>query len=175
MTLWSFALTLYSDDELKTVCLELQDRYGMDVCLLLSLCWLSACDKVLSESEYDGLCTGVRQRQIATTSPIRALRRRAKLLISPLSEKDVSHSFYQAVLALELQAERSTLRYAESYAATIMAPDARCVVDPLSSQSLSFLARNLSLYLTGFEMSSNQEKSVYQCFADAMASLRCHH
>ena len=41
-SLWSFSLTLYRAEEVKQLCLELQEEAEIDVCLLLSLVWLGA-------------------------------------------------------------------------------------------------------------------------------------
>jgi uncharacterized protein (TIGR02444 family) len=44
VSLWTFACGVYDDPEVKTQCLALQDQFGVNVDIILWLCWLACRD-----------------------------------------------------------------------------------------------------------------------------------
>lgn len=73
---WKFSLRIYSKDGVASACLSLQERHGLDINILLYLCWLGAHEKRgLDEPSvrqivntvgpwHDGQVRGLRQLRI---------------------------------------------------------------------------------------------------------------
>ncbi|WP_193188227.1 TIGR02444 family protein [Nisaea sediminum] len=99
---WTYSLTTYARDGAAAACLDLQDRYGLDVNLLLLCCWLGSMGVALDRGdarraiELAGEWTG------PVIAPLRAIRRHLK----PLAADPGLTAFRQQVAALELTAEQ---------------------------------------------------------------------
>ena len=115
MQLWDFALTVYQSDTIKQRCLELQDDYGVDICLLLGFLWMRKGGCRLAQFECSNLVAELDDWQRTKTQAIRALRRRVKR-INGVSAQALSEVWYDAVLKLELQAEHMALNRIEHIA-----------------------------------------------------------
>lgn len=96
--LWAFSLAVYARPGVPTACLDLQDRLGLDVNLLLFAAWAGReCATRLTAAELariDGAVAGWRDGMVR---PLRALRRQAKAQDAAL---------YKRLKAAELEAER---------------------------------------------------------------------
>jgi uncharacterized protein (TIGR02444 family) len=102
---WRFSLKFYRQGGVSEACIELQDRFGVDVNLLLFLVWLASDDRQLSAEEVRMLDDNVRDWRNLTIVPIRDVRRRlkgAETLVDP----GVQEAFRNKVKTVELEAEQ---------------------------------------------------------------------
>lgn len=102
---WQFSITVYASEPVRDVCLQSQDRHGVDVNLLLLCCWLGFAGVRLDGKglrRLDLLVDGWRKEVIA---PIRTLRRRLADAIGPMGPH-LTQPLRQDVKDVELQAER---------------------------------------------------------------------
>lgn len=95
---WDFSLRVYGRAGVPAVCLDLQDRRGADVNVLLFAGWAgAACGVRLDAAELARLDTAVTPWREEIVRPLRAVRRRVK------GEDD---GLYARLKAAELEAER---------------------------------------------------------------------
>jgi uncharacterized protein (TIGR02444 family) len=78
---WDFSLELYGREGVPDICIDLQDRLGIDVNILLYCCWAAACGApMLTESEVRALDAVVRDWREEVVKPLRAARRAMKAM-----------------------------------------------------------------------------------------------
>jgi len=99
--LWAFSLATYDHPGVATACLALQDRYGLDVNLLLFCCWAGARGHKLTRPKLKRLGDQVAAWQAEVATPLRAVRRRLKQ-----EGDDAAQDLRAKVLELEIEAER---------------------------------------------------------------------
>ena len=99
---WAFSLDLYARPNVENACLELQDRFGLDVVLVLVLCWLWKSNAGADPSLIRAAFTVSEHWQSRIVGPLRAARRSARSLSA-----DKDRSLYQSIKACELEAERA--------------------------------------------------------------------
>lgn len=102
---WNRMTTLYQREGLAKACLDLQDRHGMDVVLLLFLRLLDGDGIVLSANERAAAEDRVRAWHREVVRPLRAVRRFEK----PLAGDAAVAAHRDRVKELELDAERIEL------------------------------------------------------------------
>ncbi|WP_454018001.1 TIGR02444 family protein [Azospirillum sp. Marseille-Q6669] len=96
--LWDFSLAVYGRPGVPAACLDIQDRLGQDVNLLLFAAWAGmACSADLPADELARIDSAVAPWRDEVVRPLRAVRRRAK------GEDD---ALYKRLKAAELEAER---------------------------------------------------------------------
>lgn len=98
--LWQWSLSLYP--RIKTIALDWQDQFGVNVNLLLLLLYLQRKQQQLSPAEIEQLQQAVALQQQHFTSPLRQLRRQ---LPAHLSEQAAA-AFKQQLLEAELHSEQ---------------------------------------------------------------------
>ncbi|MBB3066845.1 TIGR02444 family protein [Limibacillus halophilus] len=99
---WSFSLETYAKPGVAEACLALQDKYGLDVNLLLFCCWAARNGRRLSQEDLerlDGLSSPWRRHVVL---PLRELRRWLK---TREVDEQVTR-FRAAIKRQELEAER---------------------------------------------------------------------
>lgn len=79
----AFACEVYSNSTVSEACLALQDRYDIDVPLLLFCCWAGRHYGVLPEVQLKQALSFVRAWSSHATKPLRAIRRDMKTRYSP--------------------------------------------------------------------------------------------
>lgn len=95
---WDFSQAVYRRPGVPAACLDLQDRRGADVNVLLLAAWAgAACGVRLAAAELARLDAAVSPWREEVVRPLRAVRRRAK------GEDD---GLYARLKATELEAER---------------------------------------------------------------------
>ena len=102
---WRFSLAVYGRPGVGSACVGLQDRWGLDVNLLLWCCWHAAEGRRLAPEEMAQAIAAARPWQAEVVQPLRALRRRLKPGVPsiPSARVDVLRSGLKEV---ELEAER---------------------------------------------------------------------
>ncbi len=101
---WHYALQLYKQPGVSKQCLILQDKYGLNINLVLLCCFLGSTKttikKTLPALSNDPL---LQQWQSQSTEAIRSVRRRVKDTFEGVAGQP---NFYQQLLAVELSAEK---------------------------------------------------------------------
>ncbi|MBX6322508.1 MAG: TIGR02444 family protein, partial [Rhodospirillaceae bacterium] len=103
--LWRFSLALYARPGVEAACLDLQDRRGLDVNMLLWCCWRAVEGHALAGAEIAAAEGGIAGWQVSVIGPLRALRRRLKGGAGGPSATFVAE-LRRDVKAAELEAER---------------------------------------------------------------------
>jgi uncharacterized protein (TIGR02444 family) len=99
---WTYSLATYARDGATASCLNLQDRYGLDVNLLLLCCWLGSMGIALDRGNTRRAIRLAAEWSGPVIAPLRAVRRHLK----PLAADSEIAAFREQVAALELSAEQ---------------------------------------------------------------------
>jgi len=110
---WDYALELYRREGVESACLELQERHGLDVNLVLLCCWLASRGIEAERAWLNATVGAAEAWQAQVVRPLRAVRRRLK---GDLAEQapggigagwpELAARLRQRVLALEIDGER---------------------------------------------------------------------
>ncbi len=118
--LWAFSLAVYAQGGVAAACLDLQDRRGVDVNLLLFALWAgAACGARLSDGEMERLDGAVAAWRDEVVRPLRAVRRRAK-------GEPGGQDAYARLKAAELAAERVEQERLEALSGLTPGAGSRC-------------------------------------------------
>lgn len=99
-SLWRFSLAVYGQPGMDAVCLDIQDRLGADVNLLLFALWAGAvCGVRLPKAERMRLSAEAAAWQRDVVAPLRGVRRHLKGVAG-------AEAFRQSVKDAELESER---------------------------------------------------------------------
>jgi uncharacterized protein (TIGR02444 family) len=104
----SFAEALYARAGVEQACLDLQDRRGLDVPVLLHACWLGARARVLRAAESSAVVWKTMAWRNEVVRPLRRVRRRLKAGVENMP-RELSEPVRKQVKAAELAAERALL------------------------------------------------------------------
>ncbi|WP_051285174.1 TIGR02444 family protein [Nisaea denitrificans] len=133
---WTYSLATYGRKDVTAGCLALQDRFGLDVNLILLCCWLGSRGTALDRAKADQAVALAGEWANPVIAPLRAVRRHLK----PMTADAHVASFHKQLAALELEAEQiQQHRLFECFAAL--------PADPAAAP-LPTTANNLALYLT---------------------------
>lgn len=100
---WAYSLALYGREGVEPACLDLQDRLGLDVNLLLFCCWAGSRGRCLSPAGLQGLVAATRAWREEAVEPLRRVRRRLKTRLAELGP--AASALRAQVKAAELAAE----------------------------------------------------------------------
>ena len=116
---WTFCLDLYRREGVPVELVDLQDRRGVDVSLLLVCLWLGAeRGVVLGDEEIAAADAWVAQWRDTAVRPLRAVRRGLK----PLSaDRPEIAAFRSRVQAIEIEAERLEIAMLHAWSAALPA------------------------------------------------------
>ena len=104
-SLWSFSLEVYANGAVQDACLNLQDRHGLDVNILLLCCWLALRHKRIDGAEFDVVLAHTTEWQCNVVVPLRKIRRHIKSGVGLIPNGD-SEVLRVRIKSLELEAER---------------------------------------------------------------------
>jgi uncharacterized protein (TIGR02444 family) len=102
---WDFSLTFYARPGVADLCLDLQDRFGVDVNVLLYLLWQASRRRRLDASEVGEVIALVEEWRRQVVLPLRGARRFLKQPAPSWPAAEI-HVFRERIKADELQAER---------------------------------------------------------------------
>src|SRR6266850_699165 len=102
---WRFSLRFYALPDVAPACLELQDKAGVDVNLMLFLLFLADNSRTVTRDEIARLDARIAPWRDQVVGPLRDLRRRLKTGIGDIPAGE-SESFRNMVKRVELEAER---------------------------------------------------------------------
>jgi uncharacterized protein (TIGR02444 family) len=105
---WDFALGLYRLPGVAPACLDLQERHGIDVTLMLFCLWRGSIGEEPLGERFPVIAASAREFHRASVLPIRAARLWLKGGADGL-EQPVSAALYRAVLAAEIDCEHAEL------------------------------------------------------------------
>lgn len=108
MTLWDWAVEAYGREGVSEACLQLQDYFEQNVCLLLWAAWCAQTGHRPDEETIEAACDIARAWQDTTIAPLRAVRRTLKKPVPDL-EPDFREAVRNRVKAIELEAEKYLL------------------------------------------------------------------
>jgi uncharacterized protein (TIGR02444 family) len=124
---WRFSLEAYGRPGVASACLDLQDRHGCDVNLVLFALWVGASGRGrLTEADIGAFDEATASWRRTVIAPLRALRRQVK------QEADAT-ALYEALKAAELEAEHAEQNRLEALAPPIAATMAGPIVDALAN------------------------------------------
>jgi uncharacterized protein (TIGR02444 family) len=124
---WRFSLDAYGRPGVASACLDLQDRHGCDVNLVLFALWVGASGRGrLTESDIGTLDGATASWRRTVIEPLRALRRRVK-------HEAESAALYEALKNAELEAEHAVQNQLEALAPPMAAPTAGRIADALAN------------------------------------------
>ena len=97
-SLWNYAQAVYSQPAIQAQCLVLQDRFGLDVNLLLAAGYWACAERCWSATQVAALVVASAELRESYVLPLRELRRKA--------EGPKRKGLYRALKTAELAAER---------------------------------------------------------------------
>ena len=138
--LWEFSLSIYQQDGVESACVELQDRLGLDVNIVLACCWAGQAGELLGDGFFEQLIGDPQMKLWRDTviQPLRQLRRQLKQ--HPAGEVQ---SLRQQVLQAEISAERV---YQDKLWLGLQSAPSRALTGPIC------LYRNLAAYWQGLDL-----------------------
>ncbi len=115
---WNFSLAVYGANAVQDECLDLQDRFGLDVNLILLCAFLGAVHGVaLTPDDIGAARETVRQWQEQVVRPLRAARRNLKSVeLQDSQDATVAMQLRAQVKAAELESERIEQAILEQWA-----------------------------------------------------------
>lgn len=163
--LWDFANELYQHQQIKTLCLELQDKFEVDVCLLLTVVWLAAQHKTVDKQSIAELLHVVDDWQQHITLPLRSLRK--AIAGSPEKGRCADTDLiYQQLKHVELDAERLALQRLEQAVVTRGWLQGESY-GPAQNRDKGLLCVNVQNYLQDFDLiEATAINKACQCFVD---------
>jgi uncharacterized protein (TIGR02444 family) len=107
-TFWDFSLRVYQDPAVQRACLELQERNGADVNVLLFCCWTAAVQGGMTEAERDAMFALSRTWGGKVVRPLRAVRSWMKTegCAAPHIDREQCLQLREKIKRLELAAEK---------------------------------------------------------------------
>lgn len=108
-SLWDFALSFYAKPQVAELCVDLQDTYGCNVCLLLGLGWLDQRSDYLSAAELARLELHIQVWTQQVVEPLRVLRRLLKEPVSAYAQDETQAQVRTLIKDAELLAEKKLL------------------------------------------------------------------
>jgi uncharacterized protein (TIGR02444 family) len=153
---WEFSLALYAWPGVSEACLELQDRLGLDVNLLLFCCWAGRLGHRLEERQLRRLIELTGDWQHRAVRPLRDLRRWLKQ-----QERAEALALREAVKEQELRAE--------AVEQTILFEAAQ--LEPAGQGGEAEIGANLALYLRLQGVEELDDEATLSRLATAAAEL----
>lgn len=102
---WRFSLRFYALPGVAAACIELQDRHGVDVNVLLFLLFLAEAGRAVSSEDVARIDAEVRAWRESIVLPLRTVRRSLRIPIGR-SDADATEALRTNVKRIELEAER---------------------------------------------------------------------
>lgn len=107
---WQFSLQLYP--RVKPLCLQWQDELGVNVNLLLLLCYLEQQQRSLNAAELQQLAAQLNNFSMQFTQPLRALRKNSTIAaVTPTQQQSLKQALLQAELTLEQLEQQLLLQH----------------------------------------------------------------
>ena len=123
LRLWPFSLAVYHDDAVQKECLDLQDRHGIDINMLLFCAFVGAVHgAIISEHHMRDAVSLITAWNASVVRALRQVRRELKLFAAdPSPIQLAARELRTSVKAAELGAEQIEQAMLETFAATRLA------------------------------------------------------
>ena len=144
-SLWCFSLTIYRAEEVKQLCLQLQEEAEIDICLFLSLVWLGANGTSLDRPTMISLYHSIARWQSLVTARLRGYRlacHEAKDSPSKSILSQLKRRFYPILKMLELNAEKATFWRINHF----LQPAPQAIGQPALERQAMAIEHNLASY-----------------------------
>tara|TARA_R110002126_G_scaffold43555_27_gene124978 strand:- start:3111 stop:3587 length:477 start_codon:yes stop_codon:yes gene_type:complete len=116
--LWQFSLALYP--KVQPLCLQWQDNFGVNVNLLLLLCYLEQQQLSLTSPQLQQLAAQLSDFSGQFTQPLRTLRRNSvNAKLSATQQRYLKQALLQAELSLEQLEQQLLLEYCPPLTASV--------------------------------------------------------
>lgn len=138
--LWRFSCAFYARPAVSSLCLELQDRCGADINLLLLGLFAATCRRRLAETEFkdlDDACAGWRAHVVV---PLRTARRFLKHEALPGLDAE-ARALRTVVKCAELDSERSQQHFLEAAIAPLGTPAPGASISDLAESNIAAYER----------------------------------
>lgn len=114
-SLWSWAVSAYKRDGVSEACLQLQDYFDQNVCLLLWGAWCAQTGRKPDEDTLEAAADTARAWETTTVAPLRSVRRTLKAPVPDL-DTEARLAVREQIKAVELAAERHLLTQLQALA-----------------------------------------------------------
>jgi uncharacterized protein (TIGR02444 family) len=108
-SLWDFALAFYAQPPVAEACLQLQDEYQANVCLMIGLHWLDVRVQRITDEQLFALNDYIKNWMDDVVMPLRSLRRELKIPFKNFAQDDVQEQLRTVIKQAELLAEKKLL------------------------------------------------------------------
>ena len=125
---WDWAVAAYARPGVEQALLDLQDRFGQCVPLLLTAAWAAAEGRAFDAESLEAAADAARAYDGTIIAPLRAIRRTLKGPVPDL-EDHTRLALREQVKALELDAERRLIGALEALAPAPDGPGPRPIAD----------------------------------------------
>lgn len=119
-SLWDFCLSVYAKPGVSAACLDLQERFGVNVSLLLAAAFLGSRRTELTAKEVEDLAAAARAWHDEIVVSLRALRTRLKQGPNP-APGEKTDGLRNGIKGLELEAEKIELGLLEELGSALPA------------------------------------------------------
>lgn len=105
---WVYSCAVYANEEVKAACLRMQDRFGLNVNVLLYCLYLGQQQKLINQEQFERLACTLSPWHENITRPLRQLRRKIK------THAASDLSVYNKITEAEIASEREEQNLIES-------------------------------------------------------------
>jgi uncharacterized protein (TIGR02444 family) len=116
---WRFSLRFYALENVAPACIELQDKAGVDVNLMLFLLFLADDKRVVTAADVARLDSKISSWRTEVVMPLRDLRRKLKTGVGEIAPER-SEAFRNLIKRVELESERLEQARLEHEAASLL-------------------------------------------------------
>lgn len=148
-SLWPFAIKVYGNPPISHQCLQLQDRHGINVNMMLWCLWMGTEDYPLGVSQIRDAERRIDSVDTHYVKPLRQMRRRLKLEYGDTDQEITV--LRDAVKNAELLAEKKILQVLETFGTALITKKRSESPTPLGHHS-SLPIDNLRRYLRSHHM-----------------------
>ena len=103
---WTFSLSVFQNSNVAGECIDLQDRHGIDVNVLLFCAWLGATQRAVDKKQVQEILASIGDWQSEVVTPLRVLRRRLKGKTGAAIPNEAQLAFREEVKRAELKSEQ---------------------------------------------------------------------
>jgi uncharacterized protein (TIGR02444 family) len=112
---WDWAVGAYARPEVEATLIDLQDRWGQSVPLLLVSAWAASAGRPFSAERLEAAADTARAYEETVVGPLRAIRRTLKAAVPDIDDP-ARLALREQIKALELDAERRLIWALEAIA-----------------------------------------------------------
>lgn len=168
LSLSTFAITVYANEQIRELCLGLQNEHQVDVVLLLSCCWYGTRFGRLGQARFRQMDTLSAEWTSGLVHALRGSRRwlKNRAMLAPAVSADEHEQLRERIKALELAAEFMQLRALEDLLLDSVPAQAG---ETAITSNLELYARERKVNITGHARTQLVAASIAACPPPASA------